>query len=239
LPVGERADLLAHLRELDAAEAPADTVPPRILSLAAVPRADGRSATLTATGDDPGGTGGLTWHWSVAAGPGVAGFSRTGTAEARTAVATMDRAGTWTLRVELRDSAGLADSAEVAVTLAATPTALVIDPAAAALVPGGSVRFAAFHRDPFGALVPASAAWTLVGAGGLEPGGLYRAPGAPGTAAIAAAAGGFTATAAITIAAAPPPGSGGGGGGGGGCGAGALAALLVGLGLLLARRRTG
>ena len=241
LPAGERADLLAHLRELDATEAPADATPPRILSLAAVPRPDGRTAALTATGDDPGGGAGLTWHWSVAASPagGAAGFSRSGTVEAATAVATMDRAGTWTLRAELRDGVGLADSAEVMVTLAATPTGLVIDPAVAALVPAGSVRFAALLRDPFGALVPASAAWGLSGVGSVDADGLYRAPGVTGTAAISATAAGFTATAAITIALAPPPAPGGGGGGGGGCGAGALAALLAGLGLLLARRRTG
>ncbi|MCK6490158.1 MAG: putative Ig domain-containing protein [Planctomycetes bacterium] len=139
--------------------APADTTAPVIDTLAASPNpVTAGSATLSATAHDNVAVTG--WQWSRVSGPGTVGFS---TPTQASSGATFLSAGTYVLRLSVRDAAGnsassdltvvsTADIAVPLITSPATASAVVGQPFAFTVSASGNPTFAASGRPAWLAL---------------------------------------------------------------------------------------
>jgi len=143
----------------------------------------GASAALSVLGADDHGEQYLTYQWATTAVPPGAPqptFSANDTNAAKNATVTFARAGTYTFTVTIRDPAGLTATSAVMVTVAQTPTAVVVAPSPTPLRAGEVRAFVATVTDQFGNAIAAPAlTWAVTGAGnGVSPAGVVTA-GAP------------------------------------------------------------
>ncbi len=166
----------------------------------------GKTTTLQVRADDDAGEAGLVYHWTSPLAPAPVTFSTNDNNAAKDAVATFGRAGDYQLLVTIVDGAGNQISSLVAVTVAATPTAISLQPAVVTLQLGGSQLFAATAQDQFGdSLTPQPAlAWSVSGGGTVDATGLFAGglvAGGPFT--VTAAAGAVVGTSQVTLATGP------------------------------------
>ncbi len=200
----------------------------------------GMTTSLSITGaNDNGGEPALTYAWSTTGTlPAAVSFSGiSGTNAAKNTTATFIKAGDYTLRVTITDAGNLSITREVAVTVNATPTSVVVTPASATLATNATQTFVASAKDQFGAaLTPQPTfTWTTSGGGSVTNAGEFTAPASAVPCTVTVSDGTRTASAAVTTVVAgvvPPASSGGGGGGGCGLGAG-IASLVAGILLML------
>lgn len=143
----------------------------------------GKTATLAVLGADDAGETKLTYTWSVTSAPtgGTATFSANARNAAKSATATFNKAGDYTLQVKIADAAGLSVTTTVTFTVAQTLTSLKITTAAGATVTpttgltitGAAQIMYAQGLDQFGnamAVAP-TLAWTMLTkpAGAADP----------------------------------------------------------------------
>ncbi|MFM7242902.1 MAG: autotransporter-associated beta strand repeat-containing protein, partial [Planctomycetaceae bacterium] len=159
----------------------------------------GTTSPLTVLGADDHGESNLEYRWT-AQGPAAVSFSATGTNAAKTSVATFTKAGGYTLTATITDSSGLTTTSTVNLTVTQTATTVVVSPAIASVVAGGSLQMTAEARDQFGALlsVQPGFTWTSTGGGSISSAGLFTAPATPGTSTIRAATSSVSGQATVT-----------------------------------------
>lgn len=192
---------------LDSATPYASTpnAPPVITSVAAGQApVTGTSATLNVVASDDRGEGGLTYSWSLVAGPDSASFGVNDGNDAKYTTVFFTEPGDYTFRVTVTDGPGLSVSYDVNVTVEQTLTSIAITPGDATIVQGTKRRLTATALDQFGDELEnqPTFAWQAVGgAGTIDSSGLYSAPfGGDGwTSTINAYSGGNAGTASITV----------------------------------------
>jgi hypothetical protein len=145
----------------------------------------------------------LVYSWS-ASGPGSISASPNGTNAAKSSTITFTAAGSYTLTALVTDGNGQSATSSVAVTVAATPTAIVVTPPTAVVVAGESRDFAASVEDQFGTVAQGTPAWSIDVGGTVDSNGHFVAgPDAGGPYNLVASGAGVTGTAKIIVAAAP------------------------------------
>lgn len=206
-----------------------------ILVRAAAAVMSGDTVALSARGGAWGPESAITYTWSVVAAPGGAptpAFSGNGTNEAQESVATLTRAGTWTLKATIAapSAPGESITSTVTVTAPATPTGIVIGPDPARVVAAMTIDLSAVVLDQFAqALSPQPAITWSTSAGSISADGLLTAPGTPGSVVVTASADGLSDSHTVVITdvngnspADPPP-----SGSSSGCGMGGSVAALL------------
>lgn len=167
----------------------------------------GRDLTLSVAATDDGGEPALTYVWSASSvGRPPVFFSPNASNPAKVTLAGFESAGDYLVTVAVRDAAGLTTTASLPIRVAAVPDAIVVEPAVASVVYGGSQAFGATLLDQFGAPVspqPASFAWSVSGGGAVDAAGLFAASAAGGPHTITAASGGLSGVASVTVNRAP------------------------------------
>lgn len=166
----------------------------------------GTTTQLSVRADDDAGEAGLTYAWTTPLAPAPVTFSVNGSNAAKDTTAAFTQAGDYEFLVAVTDSAGNVVTSLVAVTVAATPTRLELQPRVVSLQVGQSQQFQASAEDQFGEpLAPQPAfTWAVAGGGAVDTAGLFTAdttPGGPHPLTVTGA--GLSATAEITIGAAP------------------------------------
>lgn len=186
---------------------PLENLPPTVVAPAAavLNPVTGTTADLSALGYDDGGEPGLTYAWSVLAGPAPVNFSANGTNAAKNTTATFSKAGAYDFLVAITDAAGLSATSSIKVTVNQTLSAITVTPSATSLSNGETQQFQAIGYDQFGNPMAVQPAWTWsINAGGVggtvSSTGLYRAPSTgSGTSAVRAASGSISQTATVTV----------------------------------------
>ena len=178
---------------------------PSITSATATPDpVTGTQTALAVDADDDAGEPALTYHWSVHSAPvgATVGFSANDSNAAKSATATFDTAGSYTLRVAAIDVGPLTTTHDVAVTVDQTATTVVLTPTTLSVSVGGAQTFTAAVDDQFGAALATqpTITWTVDGGGvgSISAGGVYTAS-AVGSATVRATAGALDASAAVTV----------------------------------------
>lgn len=172
--------------------------PPSITTPAMVVSQTATTAQLSVVATDDGGPGNLSYAWSVLTGPGSVTFAPGNSA---TPVATFTRAGTYTLRVTVTDSAGLTAASDVGVTFASVPSSIGFDDLPPYLLMGATRQLIATVKDPFGQPVPSQPAVRYAkgaGPGLVSEGGLFT-PLAEGLTTLTAEGGGFSVSATVPV----------------------------------------
>lgn len=163
----------------------------------------GSTIDLTVSASDDGGEAGLTYTWSVSAGPGTPVlFSPNGNNAAKQTSASFEALGDYRLSVAIRDPEGLTVSSEVNIRVVQEASNLAASPEVVSLEVGSSQTFTATLLDQFGgpmATQPTSISWTASGGGSVDASGVFTATAAGGPFVITASADGFTGTASVTI----------------------------------------
>lgn len=170
----------------------------------------GTNTALSALGDDDGGEPALTYTWATTGTPPASvSFSPNGTNAAKNTTATFTRAGTYNLRVTIRDAGSLTVTSNVTVTVNQTLTTIVVTPNPTSAQVSTTKQFTATARDQFAQTMSAQPAFTWsaqAAAGTVNSSGLLSAsavPGGPHT--VIAQSGAISGTAQVTITAGPPP----------------------------------
>jgi hypothetical protein len=165
----------------------------------------GTTASLSALGADDGGEASLTYTWATTGTPpaGVT-FSTNGTNAAKNTTVTFTKDGSYTLQVTVKDAPGLSTTSQVAVTVAATLTSIVLSPTSTTVAPLATQQFVATARDQFATALPSqpTLAWSVSGGGTIDANGLFSAGtsvGGPYT--VTASSGGVSGTATISVSA--------------------------------------
>ncbi|HWC29074.1 MAG TPA: LamG-like jellyroll fold domain-containing protein, partial [Dehalococcoidia bacterium] len=163
------------------------------------------SATTTALrvlGADNGGESALIYTWSMVSGPVAPAFSPNGTNAAKNSTATFTRAGSYSLRVTIRDAGNQTVTSDVSVTVNQTLTSITVAPASASVSSGGTQQFTANARDQFGqpqSPQPAIA-WSVSGGGTINSSGLFTAgTSASGPHTVTATSGSVNGTASVSV----------------------------------------
>jgi fibronectin type 3 domain-containing protein len=172
----------------------------------------GDTAGLSVAGADAAtGAGSLTYSWATTMLPvGAAApvFSVNGTHAAQNATATFSRAGSYQFTVTITDLFGLTTTSSVGVTVNQSLTTITTSPATVHLGSNGTQQFSVAAYDQFGSAMLSELAFTwsvASGVGSINPGGLYAAPYAGGSATVTVGVGGITSNAAaITVSDAAP-----------------------------------
>ena len=183
--------------------------PPNAPPTIAVPAAaspnpvPGTSTNVSVLGSDDGGEANLTYSWSTTGSPpGPVIFGASGTNSAKNTSATFTKAGAYSLLVTIRDAAGLSTTSSVVVNVNQVSTSVVVTPANASVVAGGTQQFTASAADQFGVTMTPqpSFTWSVGGGGTISSSGLFTAGGAAGGPfTVTAMAGGVSGTAAVTV----------------------------------------
>jgi hypothetical protein len=173
---------------------------------AAVPSTvTGTTAALSVLGMDDGGEAGLTYTWTMFAGPAAPGFSPNGTNAAKNTTATFTQAGNYTLRATMQDAQGLITTSDVSLTVNATLTSAVVTPHPVSVQTGGLQTFSAAGLDQFGNALAAAFTWAVSGGGSIDGLGNFTAGGAPGGPfTVTATSGSVSDTADVTVTASAP-----------------------------------
>jgi len=164
----------------------------------------GTTVNLSVLGADDGGESHLTYTWA-ATGNSPAGvtFSANGTNAAKNTTATFVKAGAYSFTVTITDAGGLSATSSVNDTVSQTLTSVVVSPASARVVAGGTQPFTATADHQFGNALATQPAWAWSATGGtISPAGLFSAPSAAGSATVQASAGGVSGAAAVSVVAA-------------------------------------
>jgi hypothetical protein len=133
--------------------------------------------------------------------PAPVTFSANGTNAAKDTTVRFAAAGTYQFRATISDGS-LSATSEVSVAVAQALTSITITPASTKIKTGGVRQFTAVANDQFRAPLSTQPpiAWSVASGGGtITAGGLYTAPGAPGSATVRAASGAVQKTAAVSI----------------------------------------
>ena len=156
--------------------------PPQITTPARVILEEPTAVVLGGGAIDDGGTGNLSYNWTVVSTPAGASPQVTPIdspdfpAAARIS---LDRVGAYTFLLTARDAQGLITSSSVSYVLAPKVTSLDVGPQAAILQAGETARFTSVPLDQFGGpmTLPGPVAWqVLSGPGTIDSTGLYTAP---------------------------------------------------------------
>lgn len=176
--------------------------PPVVATAAAAAVNSSTELTLTVLGSDDGGEALLRYLWS-STGPAAAAFAANNTNAAKSAVASLTRAGTYVFTVTITDRAGLTVTSTVTATVAAQYSAVQVAPAAVTVKPNETALLAATALDQFNRpmAAPGAVSWVSFGGGTVSGSGEYRA-GATlgGPFQVRATLSGKTATSDVTIA---------------------------------------
>ncbi len=164
----------------------------------------GRTAALTVTGADDGGTTNLTYTWSARVKPAGAAdptFSANFTNAARSSTVTFYQAGTYTFDVVIRDKQGASVTSSVTVRVLQKTSAIYLTPGSASIGLGQTVQFRATAMDQFGVAMAVQPAikWSKSGPGTLTSTGLYKASTSPGRITVTASAGTVKASAIVNV----------------------------------------
>ncbi|MFM7184082.1 MAG: pre-peptidase C-terminal domain-containing protein [Planctomycetota bacterium] len=171
----------------------------------------GTTTAVSVLGSDDHGEPNLSYAWT-ATGPAAVSFSPTGTNAAKSAVATFVKPGAYTLTATITDSGGRTASSAVNVNVVSQLAGIVVGPATAEVLVGGTRLFTATGIDQFGAplTVQPAIAWSVSGGGAITQEGLFTAPESATssviTAAVGAIAGGAQVTALAEVVANVPAG---------------------------------
>jgi hypothetical protein len=165
----------------------------------------GKTTALSVTGTAPAiaSTYTLTWTATTVPSGGAVSFSANGTYAARASTATFTKAGNYAIAVTIADGQGGSATLTAYVTVAATPTAVVVSPVASSVNSGQTNQLTATLVDQFGNAVSSQPTftWTIdSGDGTVGTTGLYTAPSDDGTVAmVRATAGSYTGTATVDV----------------------------------------
>ncbi|MFN2374991.1 MAG: Ig-like domain-containing protein, partial [Candidatus Binatia bacterium] len=163
----------------------------------------GKTATLAAVATDDKGEAALVYTWTLVTAPagGSAGFSANGTNAAKAVIATFSRVGSYLLRVTVRDADGATAARDVAVTVIAKATSVVVSPTSASVGRGGQYQFTASVKDQFAvAMSPQPAvSWTITGTNTVSATGLVTAGSTVGTFTVKATSSGLSGTATLSV----------------------------------------
>ena len=178
--------------------------PPVVTSATATPNpVTAKTSTLFAVATDDRGEPALVYTWSAVSLPSGATvkFSVNGTNAAKATVATFSKAGSYGLRVTVRDASGATATKTVAVTVLSTATTVTVSPSTASVVRGGTKQFVASVKDQFGIVMSPqpAVAWTIGGPNVISSTGLARAGLTTGTYTVTATAAGRKGTAKLTV----------------------------------------
>jgi hypothetical protein len=166
----------------------------------------GSTTALSVLGADDGGEAALTYTWAMVTGPLAPSFSANGSNAAKSSTATFSRAGSYLLRVVVRDAGNQTVTSDVSVDVQQTLTQVALGPSSATVAVGGTQQFTASALDQFGqALNPQPGfSWSVSGGGTVSASGQFTAgavAGGPHT--LTLTSGALNATASITVSAAP------------------------------------
>jgi VCBS repeat-containing protein len=169
----------------------------------------GKTTALSVLGADAVGEANLTYTWATTGTPPAAvSFSANGTNAAKNTTATFSKAGTYNFTVTITNSAALATTSTVSVTVNQLLTTLVVSPSSITLNENTTKQFTAIGYDQFDVVMATQPAltWSNTGVGSIDAGGLYTAPGSgsPGSATITAGSGSIQGTASVTATNATP-----------------------------------
>jgi hypothetical protein len=162
----------------------------------------GTTATLSALGADDNGESNLTYTWATTGTPPAAvTFSANGTNAAKNTRATFTKAGSYTLRVTLKDAGNLTATSSVAMTVNQTLTSVVLSPTSASIPISTTRQFTATARDQFTASLATQPTftWSVSGVGTITTSGLFTAGTTAGSSTVTAASGGVKGTASVTV----------------------------------------
>jgi len=168
------------------------------------------TTVLSALGGDNGGESHLTYTWAAASLPPGASeptYSATnGTNAGKNVTATFSQAGTYAMRVTIRDEGGLTVTSDVVVDVVATMTSIVVAPNPVTLYYEGTQQFAAVAYDQFGAAISPQPAFTWSAVSGeITADGLYTAPTAPVVDTVTATSGSVHGASQVTVLPVPLP----------------------------------
>jgi endoglucanase len=163
----------------------------------------GTMCSLSVLGADAGGEANLIYTWSTTGAPPAAvAFSVNGTNDAKNTVATFAAAGTYNLQAAITNSSGMSVISSLTVTVSQTLTGVSLSPAVMTVAQGGTLQFAVYGADQFGAAMSSQAAtWSVIaGVGSIDANGLFSAPaGGSGLSTVRAITGGRTLYANVSI----------------------------------------
>ena len=166
----------------------------------------GKTTALSVLGADDAGESALIYTWALAGTPPApVSFAANGTNAARMTTATFAAAGTYTFVVTATDAGGLTATSTATVVVNPTATTVVVTPGSATVAAGTTRVFSAVVNDQFGTRLATQPglAWSVVGVGSINTGGIYSAPGAAGNAEVRASAAGIAGSASVVVTAAP------------------------------------
>ncbi len=187
---------------------------------------DGSAAVGTVVATDDEAESKLTYTWGASNPPAVVSFEPNGTNAAKRTVISFRGAGTYSLRVDVKDERELTVTGFVTVTVRDGLAGLEVTPAMVTLAPGGTQAFSVAGVNFAGtSQVTPACTWTA-SAGTIDSSGAFTAPAEEGPVSVTVTCGLLTKTAAVAVQAAANLGGGGGsmgtGGGGAGGGGGAV-----------------
>ncbi|MDP3233337.1 MAG: Ig-like domain-containing protein [Myxococcales bacterium] len=158
---------------------------------------------LDVLGADDGGEAALRYTWrAVVAAASVTFSAANGSNAGKKLTATFTKAGVYQLEVEVKDATGKLATSAVDVTVAQTPTQLLVSAPRASVAPNEALAFTALARDQFAvplAVTPAIT-WMVSGGGSISADGVFTAsaePGGPFT--VTATADTLVGTAAVSV----------------------------------------
>lgn len=157
----------------------------------------GTTASLHAVATDDGGSANLVYAWSCDSSPAGAP-PPTFSGDGPDVSATFGQAGSYVVRLTVRDRGGLSATSVISVDVMQAAAAIALTPSAISLGSGQSRAFSATIRDQFGQPMTAAAgvAWSA-SSGSIDADGRYTAPGGPATATVAAEIDGVRAVATV------------------------------------------
>jgi len=166
---------------------------------------------LSAVGNDDGGEQTLTYQWSSVTVPSGATITYDigGPANAaKSTKVTVNRAGTYTLRVTARDIQNAAGTSDVTFTVTQVATSIAITPTNPSITINGTQQFAASILDQFNQPMATQPtfAWSA-SSGSIDPTGLYT-PSVVGTHTVTVAGDGRQISTTIAVGYPPGPGTG-------------------------------
>jgi hypothetical protein len=166
----------------------------------------GNTTALSVLGADDGGEAALVYTWAMVTGPAAPSFSANASNAAKNSTATFSRAGSYLLRVVVRDAGNQTVTSDVSVNVQQTLIQVAVTPGSATVAVGGVQQFTASGLDQFGqAMNPQPGFnWSVSGGGTVNASGLFTAgavEGGPHT--LTVTSGTLNATASITVTAAP------------------------------------
>jgi hypothetical protein len=164
----------------------------------------GTTTALSVLGaDEDDGEANLTYTWTITTVPSGAAtptFSTNGANAAKNTAATFRQAGDYVFRVTIADPNGLTATSAVSVTVDPTCTAIVLLPASATVVVGGTRQFSATATDQFGNAFATQPTFTWVTTlGTISASGLLTAPDQAGSGTVTVSYGSAISRSTVTV----------------------------------------